>query len=125
MRKSKIIIKPATIVDVKEFYGGRHTKSFRGIAAVLDGKVVGIAGISFDTCAMVLFSDIKKEMRSFKRDIVKVIPLLDKMVKGVGYPVAAVANKKEPLAERLLIKLGFISSGRFTLDGSKIFWRFP
>jgi hypothetical protein len=125
MRKSRITFKPATMAHAREFYGDQYTKSFKGYAALLDGKVVGIAGISFEDETMVLFSDMKKEMRPFKRDIVRAIWVLGDMVENARYPIVAVVDKKEPAAEKILTKLGFTHSGHLNPDGSKMFRRFP
>lgn len=124
MKKSKIIIEPATIEHAKEFYGDQHTKSFKGYAALLDGKVVGIGGLSFENETMMLFSDIKDEIRPFKDDIWKGIDILDGMIKKTNYPIVAIASSKEKNSEMLLTKLGFNPTGNSTPDG-KIFWRFP
>ena len=125
MKKSEISIIPATMDHAKEFYGGRDIKSFKGYVALLKGRVVGIAGLSFQTEAMLLFSDLKDEMRPYKSDIWKAIGLLGEMVEKTHYPVVAVANKNEKRSEELLTKLGFSPSGQANPDGSKIFWRFP
>jgi len=125
MRKSKIIIEPATREHVKEFYGDKYTKSFKGHVALLDGKIVGIAGLGFEKDQMLLFSEITEEMRPFKKDIVKAVYMLDRMVKEAKYPIVAIANKKEAMSEKLLVKLGFISTGCLASDGSKIFRRVP
>lgn len=125
MRKSNIIIKPATMAYAKEFYGDQYTKSFKGHVALLNGKVVGIGGLSFENETMVLFSDIKEEMRPFKKDIVRSMRVLAKLVDSTNYPVVSIADKKEAGAEMLLNRLGFASSGHSNPDGSKIFWRFP
>lgn len=124
MKKSKITIEPATKARAKEFYGEQCAKSFKGYAALLNGKVVGIGGLSFENETMMLFSDIKEELRPFKEDIWKAIGLLGELVKKANYPVIAVASNKEKASERLLIKLGFASSGHSTPEG-KIFRRFP
>lgn len=129
MKKSKkqpeITIEPATKAHAKEFYGDQPTKSFKGYAVSFMGNVVGMAGLSFENNAMMLFSDMKEVLRPFKKDIWKVYDLLDEMVKKSKYPVVAVADQTEQAAERLLTKLGFSPSGHLTPDGSKIFWRFP
>jgi len=125
MRKSKITIKPATMAYAKEFYGDQYTKSFKGHVALLNGKVVGVGGLSFENETMMLFSDMKEEMRPFKRDIVMGIHILNEMVEKTNCPIVAVASKKEKMSERLLAKLGFNPSGSSNPDGSKIFWRFP
>ena len=125
MRKSKIIIKLATMAYAKEFYGDQYTKSFKGGIALLKGKVIGVAGLSFEKDSMMLFSDMKDEMRPYKRDIVKAIRILGKMIKNVRYPIFAVANNKESLSEKILNKLGFTFSGHMNPEGSKIFRRSP
>lgn len=124
MKKSKITIEPATKEHAKEFYGDKPTKSFKGYVALLDGKVVGIGGLSFENETMMLFSDMKEEFRPFKDDIWKSIGILGKMVKKTNYPIVAIASNKEKASEKLLTKLGFEPSGHSTPDG-KVFWRFP
>lgn len=123
MKKSKVKIVPASIDHVKEFYE-RPTKSFRGYSAILDGKVVGIGGVSFEKEMMILFSDIKDELRPFKDDIWEGIRLLGELVEEVKYPIVAIASNKEKASEWLLTKLGFSPSGQSTPDG-KVFWRLP
>lgn len=125
MKKFKTIIKPATRAYAKEFYGKQYAKSFKGYVALLNGKVVGMGGISFEGKTMVLFSDMSKEMRPLKRDIMRAVYVLYEMVKSARYPIFAVANKEELFAERLLTKLGFVFSGHLVPDGSKIFRRYP
>ena len=73
---------------------------------------------------MMLFSDIKDEIRPFKDDIWKGIDILDGMIKKTNYPIVAIASSKEKNSEMLLTKLGFNPTGNSTPDG-KIFWRFP
>ena len=123
MRRSKLIIKFASMAHAKEFYGDQYTKSFRGGVALLKGKVVGIAGLSFENEQMMLFSDMKDEMRPYKRDIVKAIRIIGKMVEKALCPIVAVADNKESLSEKILTKLGFTFRGHMNPDGSKIFWR--
>ncbi len=125
MRRSNLIIKFASIAHTKEFYGDQYTKSFKGYVALLGKKVVGIAGLSFENEKMMLFSDMKEEMRPYKRDIVKAVRMLGKMVNEAKYPIVAVVNNKESLSEKILTKLGFTFSGYTNPDGSKIFRRFP
>lgn len=122
--KPKITFEPATIEHAKEFYGDQPTKSFKGYVALLNGKVVGIGGLSFEKGTMMLFSDMKDELRPFKADIWKGIGILDEMVKKTKYPVYAVASNKEKRSEELLSNLGFIQSGQSVPEG-KIYWRAP
>ncbi len=109
---------------VREFYGDRYTKSFKGYVAMLDGVVVGIGGISFEDGYMMLFSDMKDALRPFKKDIVRAITVLKRLIERERYPILAIANDGELMSEKLLVKLGFVFSGHETPDG-KIFWRKP
>ena len=125
MKKSDIIIEPATMAHAKEFYGDIPMKSFKGSVALLNGKVVGIGGLSFENETMMLFSDLKEELRPYKYVIWRAFYMLEDMVKNAEYPIVAVASQDEKDSERLLTKLEFTDSGKLTPDGSKIFWRFP
>ncbi len=124
MKKSKVIFKSATTAHAKEFYGDKYTKSFKGSVAILDGKVVGIGGLSYEHGTMVLFSDMKEELRPFKKDIWKAFDMLGEIVEKANFPIVAIASNKEKNSEWLLTKLGFSPNGEATPDG-KIFWRFP
>lgn len=123
MKKSKIIIKPATSKLTKEFYG-IFPKSFKGIVALLNGKVIGVGGLKYEDGKMMLFSDIKDELRPYKKDICKAIRIFGRMVKKANYPIVAIAGKEEKNSERILTALGFSPNGQLAPEG-KIFWRIP
>jgi len=106
-------IVPATIDRVKQFYGNKHIKSFRGYVALLDGYPVGVAGLTYDH---ILFSDISDELRPYKKDIVRTAKNL---IKDIKYPISAIANENEPMAVRLLTRLGF------THISGQMYWRTP
>ena len=124
MKKSKIKIEVATIDHAKEFYGKLPKSNFKGYAALLNKKVVGIGGLSFEKDAVLLFSDMKDEMRPFKKDIWKGIGILGDLVKKTNYPIVAIASNKEKNSEWLLTELGFKPNGQSTPDGN-VFWRIP
>jgi len=124
MRKSNIKIEPATMAYAREFYGDQYTKSFKGYAALLNDKVVGIAGLSFEDKQMMLFSDMKEELRPYKKDIVRSIHIIGDMVEKTNYPIMAIASNTEKASERLLTYLGFAHNG-YETPGGKIFWRIP
>lgn len=125
MRKRNVIIKVATKRYIEEFYGDKYTRSFKGYVALINKKVVGVGGLSFENGYILFVTEMSDELRPFKRDIVKIIRVFNKMIKNVDYPIIAVANKKEPLAEKLLHRLGFTFIDRLTDNGSKIFRRCP
>ena len=124
MKKSKMIIKYATKKHAKEFYGEDWTQSFKGIVALINGKPIGMGGIRFDGEKGILFSDTTSEGRKHKKQTVKCIRVLKKMVEETNYPVCAIASKDEPLSEKILVKLGFKFSGGI-VSGEKMFWRVP
>lgn len=113
----------ATAKDAREFYGEKPPFSFRGVAAIKDGKVVGLGGIYREAHYLVAFTDMKDEMRENKKDIAKGCRMIHKMIIDEKRPVYAVANREEPTAEALLAKLGFVPSGRETSKGSILIWK--
>ncbi len=123
MKKSKITIEPATRERVMEFYG-ESPKSFKGYVAVLNSKAVGICGLSYEGEKILLFSDIKDELRPYKDDIWKAIAMVSEMVEKTNYPIVAVANKHEKNSEKILASMGFVPNGQSVPDG-KIYWRNP
>lgn len=123
MKNPKITIEPATKERVIELYG-ESPKSFKGYVVVLDNKAVGIWGLSYEGEKMLLFSDLKDELRPYKDEIWKAIALVTKMVEKTKFPIVAVANKHEKNSERLLASMGFVPNGQSVPDG-KIYWRTP
>jgi hypothetical protein len=124
MKKSEVTFEPATIEHAKEFYGDQYRKSFKGYSALIGGKVVGMGGLAYEKGQILLFSDMKDELRPHKKEIWKAIDILDDLVKKTKSPVVAVASNKEKRSEELLTKLGFSPTGHTVPEG-KIYWRFP
>lgn len=124
MKRSEVKIEPAKPEHIVEFYGAPHKRRIRGYVAILEGQVVGVGGLSFERESVLLFSDIKDALRPFKKDIVKGLLILLSLIEKAKFPIFAIANKQEKMAERLLSRLGFIESGHST-DNGKIFWRVP
>lgn len=105
------VIRPATSADAEAFFGRPTPISFRGFVALLHGKVVGIGGLNWEAGRLVLFSDMKPEMRRFRKAIAVAIRLLVGYARAQGRPVYAVASPTEPTAEKLLSRLGFRQTG--------------
>lgn len=97
---------PATQKHVEEFYGKKPIRSVRAIVGILDGKVVGLAGVFLDRNQVIAFSEMKEEARGYKKAILKAgFMVYDIMTR---YPVVfAVANPNEKGAHRLLTRFGF------------------
>ena len=124
MKKYKVIIENATLEHAKKFYGDEPRKSFRGYSALIDGMVVGMGGLAYESGKIVLFSDMKEELRPFKKTILKSVYILKDMVEKTRHPIVAIASNKEKYSERLLTMLGFSPSGKEVSEG-KVYWRFP
>lgn len=98
---------PATAELVTAFYGHPPVTTLRAHAAVLDGRVLGIGGISYEAGTLVLFSDPGPEMRARRRDMVRAFRCLEAVVREIKGPMKAIVGEGEPAAERLLARLGF------------------
>ena len=112
----------ATAKDAYEFYGEKPPFSFKGVAAVKDGKVVGLGGIYREAHYLIAFTDMKDEMRESKKDIAKGCRIVHNLIIEEPRPVYAIANQDEPTAKALLAKLGFVPSGKETDKGSILIW---
>ena len=119
---TKCKLKTATAKDAFEFYGKAPSNSFKGIVAVEGGKVIGIGGIFHNKTNLVVFTDMKPEMRQYKKAIVKGCRMIMNMVKEANRPVYAIANPDEPTAEKLLEKLGFVHTGLENEFGETLVW---
>jgi hypothetical protein len=97
---------PASQKHVEEYYGGKPIMSVRGIVGLLDGKVVGIAGVCFDHDNIIVFSEFKEEARKYKKSIVKAALMVYEIMQRYSI-VYAVANKQEKGAKRLMARFGF------------------
>jgi len=84
--------------------------------AFLDGKPVGVLGVSYDGGQLLAFSEIRDELRPYKWFIYKTAWRFLQDVKRKGWPIQAVANKRERNSARLLKQLGFVYLDT-TVDG--------
>lgn len=114
--------RPATAQDAYDFYGEKPIFSFKGVVAVKDNEVVGIGGIYREGGHLVAFTDMKDEMRESKKDVALGCRMIHNLIVKEKRPVYAVANRDEPTAAALLIKLGFVPSGRETEMGDILVW---
>ena len=114
--------KQATAQDAYDFYGGTPPFSFKGVAAIKDGKVVGLGGIYREGNYLVAFTDMKDEMRESKKDVAKGCRMIHNLIIKEKRAVYAVANNDEPTAAALLVKLGFVPTGRDTEKGEILIW---
>jgi len=97
---------PATQKHVEEFYGNRPAMSLRGVVGILDGKVVGIAGVCIDDNHVVAFSEMHEDARKYKKTILRAGYMVYEIMQRYNV-VFAVANKQEKGARRLMARFGF------------------
>jgi len=120
---SRCEFRDATAADAREFYGQEPTNTFRGIAAIVDGKVIGIGGLFYDNNRVIAFSDMKPEMRQRRKDMARACRMIVGMAKKTKRNVYAVAQEDEPTAAALLKKLGFVSAGLESQIGEVLIWK--
>lgn len=77
----------------------------RAHVALLEGRVVGVGGISYENGQPVLFSDAAPELRARRRDMVRCVRALERQVTDFRGVLVAVVS--EATAPRLLGRLGF------------------
>lgn len=112
----------ATTKDAHAFYGKAPSNTFKGVVAVKGEEVIGIGGVFYMQSHLVAFSDMKPEMRKYKKSIVKGVRLIMKMVKEAGRPVYTIACPDEPTASKLLEGLGFKPTGLRNEIGETLIW---
>ena len=120
---TKCKLKTATAKDAYNFYGHMPTNSFKGIVAIEGDKVIGIGGLFYTKAGVIVFSDMKPEMRQYKKVMVKGCRMIMDIVRKSETSVYAVANDKEPTAKDLLERLGFVGTGVRNELGETLVWR--
>jgi hypothetical protein len=124
MENPRVVFKRANMELARQFYGpGAPIRSFKGYVAMIEDRVIGVAGLFYCGDNIILFSDMKDEFRSYKKDIVKSILKMREFMKGTKHPICAIAQCGEMLSEKILLKLGFIYHGES--PGGKVFIRRP
>lgn len=78
----------------------------RAIAAVLDGKTIGVAGYYLEKEHVIVYSTITPALRLHKRTIIRGAMIIVGMVDRIGAPAQALAADVAG-AERLLEHVGF------------------
>ena len=115
---SKIELSFATKEDIEEFYDGPALYSCRAVVARLDGKIVGLGGVYRVGKNMVVFSEIREEMRPYKKDIIRAcrmaLTLVNRHTQLVSYEDPAHAT-----AATFGEHFGFHKTGT-TLEGKEI-----
>lgn len=95
----------ATPELAREYWGGDPRFSFHGWAALIDGRVVGIGGVSYVSGFPVAFSEGKPELMSRKKDVVRCFQFLEEWLGG--WTGRLYAECALPTSPRILERLGF------------------
>ena len=108
-------VRQATAADVIEWYEGYPPATLRAWVAVLDGRVVGIAGVAYGGLSKSrfvpeAFSEFKPELQPYLRSpqVQTAIRRVVKMIRTTRPGPIAYADSKHPGAERLLTRLGAV-----------------
>ena len=105
----RLEIRPATIDDIKKFYGmDKLPFSAQCLAFFLDGELSGLGGVRFGNGYSIAFSDIRPDIRVSKMTIYRCALEIMKMVDAIKTPVVAIKNENLKSAKRLLESLGFV-----------------
>lgn len=99
-------IRPISKADVIAFRGSPYKESFRGIAAELDGKILGIAGV-LHTHPLQAFSEMSEEMRKYPKQIVKAAFQFRDILDAYESPIFAIASPDEKNSSGFLKHVGF------------------
>lgn len=95
---------PATREHVLAFYGETYPMTLRAVAAVRDGRVLGIAGVHRIGMGYGLFSDLSDEFLKNRRDVVRGLHEVEKITKSLKMTLYAYAQ--DPNNTRLIDRLG-------------------
>lgn len=99
-------IVPLTEQIIHDFLGEAPPRTVRGVAAVKDGKVVGIGGFyRFDT-RYILFSDMTDELRADKRLLALAIRQLNAIRQELKLPIQSIEETEFAGSDTLMKHMG-------------------
>lgn len=103
--------RPATAADVAQFHPGGLAFTVRGVAFDLDGETVGMGGIAYrpEPVGPYFFAETTPAFERFPRVMIRAARAF---LASVNLPVAAFADPRRPMSEKLLVHLGFTFMGR-------------
>ncbi len=87
--------------------GEKLRRGGKAIAAIMDGRTVGVAGYYLDNGRVIVFSTITPELRLYKRTIVKGAAMVMDMANRVQAPAHALADPETYGSDTLLRHFGF------------------
>lgn len=108
--RTKII--PVTPEMYEEFVGEPAKVTLRAVAAVKEGRIIGMAGVYVDRKfnRLAMFSHLTDEIRKDRRTIARGIRILMGIAARMRLDVHAVADETVPGSEKLLQHMGFVKN---------------
>jgi len=100
-------LRPIKRQDIVDMYGENLPMTVRGWAAVLDGEVIGIAGVAF-TKPLQCFSFLDERMKDYPRKIIEAVKLVRELLETIQLPVYATPDEDEGTADTFLKHVGFV-----------------
>lgn len=106
---ARVTVRYATSADVEAYYGYRPQQTVRALVAEMNGKPVGIIGVSREHSCSKIFSEYGPELKGKLKcmAILRAIKVVMGWAIQSPLPVVAVAQPQEEGAPRLLRRLGF------------------
>lgn len=98
---------PAKAIHFEEVYGHPAPRSIKGMAGLVNGKAVAIAGVYYFPDTVVAFCNVRPEAQQYKIGLARGALKVLEMIKGLNIPVYAVAEASNPAAEDFLMRCGF------------------
>ena len=103
-------ILPATPMTLREFYDDKICHTQRAYIVFEDGEPIAVFGIYLEKSRMVLFSDIRPDIRDkldeYKRVIVQCVRKTQQLIKNSAVPVSALADPEHEGSNTLLEHVG-------------------
>jgi len=109
---SEVEIIPATAKLIEDYYGKQIPQSVRAYVAIADDQVLGIAGFYVTATRLIMFSELKDELKCNKRIIIRGMRKMRQIAREMKLPIHAVAQKELPTAPSFLEHFGFVKIGQ-------------
>lgn len=113
-----MIFRPATAEDLRP-YMPTPMPMCRGIVAQDGDEVKGVAGVYFNPCGAIAFSQLTEDMANKKKDIVRLAKLTMAMLRKYD-TVWSLRDETIPTSETLLRHLGFTPTGEIA-EGHEVY----
>ena len=108
MTNHKPEIRASKATDFEEYYGEKLSCSIKGLTAVINDKIVGMAGIAYHKAGMMAFSKLDDEMKKYPVLIMKTAVRFRQLCSNTKGSIYAIACPKEKTAKNFLSRIGFV-----------------